>query len=226
MQFDIAIRKKLQSGKRAFQLDVQLRSDCQRIVILGASGAGKSQTLKAIAGLTRPDSGHIRLGGTVLFDARAGIDLAPQARDLAYLFQDYALFPHLNVRQNVGFGLARGWRNPQASGPQAIVDHWLDAFGLAAVAHQFPDELSGGQCQRVALARALVAQPRALLLDEPFAALDLALRISMRSELDALQRRLQVPMLLITHDPEDARVLGDQVVELHEGVADARTTAP
>ena len=218
MQFDIDIRKTLRSGKRTFHLNAQLRSDSQRIVIIGPSGSGKSQMLKAIAGLMTPDSGHVRLGGSTLFDAQAGVNLAPQARNVAYLFQDYALFPHLNVRQNVGFGMARGWLNPHAREQHAAVDYWLDAFQLAGVAHQFPDELSGGQRQRAALARALVARPQALLLDEPFAALDPALRIRMRDELDALQRRLQVPMILITHDPEDARVFGEQVLQLREGV--------
>ena len=221
MQFDIDIRKTLRSGKRSFSLDVQLRSDCQRIVILGPSGAGKSQVLKAMAGLVTPDSGHIRLGGHTLFDARVGINLAPQARHLAYLFQDYALFPHLTVRQNLAFALVRGWFNPRARDDHAAVDYWLDAFELQAMAHQFPAELSGGQRQRVALARALVAQPRALLLDEPFAALDPALRVSMRGELDALQRRLQVPMILITHDPQDAQVFGDQLLQLRDGVIDS-----
>jgi len=217
MQLDIDIQKTLRSGQRSFRLNLQLRSDSARIVIVGPSGSGKSQTLKAIAGLMTPDSGHVRLGGSTLFDAKSGINLAPQARNVAYLFQDYALFPHLNVRQNVGFGLARGWRNPRARAQQAAVEYWLDAFRLGVVAHQFPAELSGGQRQRVALARALVARPQALLLDEPFAALDPALRAIMRSELDALQRRLQVPMILITHDAEDARVFGDQVLQLREG---------
>ena len=220
MQFDIHIRKTLRSGKRTFDLNVQLRSDSQRVVIIGPSGSGKSLTLKAIAGLMTPDSGHIRLGETTLFDAQAGINLAPQARNVAYLFQDYALFPHLNVRQNVGFGLARGWFNPRAREQHAAVDYWLDAFDLRPMAQQFPDELSGGQRQRVALARALVSRPQALLLDEPFAALDPALRVQMRSELDALQRRLQVPMILITHDPEDAQVFGEQVLRMSEGAID------
>jgi molybdate transport system ATP-binding protein len=219
MQFDIDIRKTLRSGQRSFHLNAQLRSDSSRIVIIGPSGSGKSLTLKAVAGLIEPDSGHIRVGGNTLFDARSGIDLAAQARNVAYLFQDYALFPHLNVRQNVGFGLARGWFNPRNSASHAAVDYWLDAFHLAAVAHQFPCELSGGQRD------ALVSRPQALLLDEPFAALDPALRVIMRSELDALQRRLQVPMILITHDPEDARVFGDQVLQLREGAIEIGAVA-
>ena len=217
MQFDIDIQKTLRSGNRTFDLNVQLSSSDGRIVIIGPSGSGKSLTLKAIAGLMKPDSGHIRLNGVTLFDAQAGIDLAAQARNVAYLFQDYALFPHLNVRQNVGFGLTRGWFNPGRREVHAQVEQWLEAFHLTPMARQFPDELSGGQRQRVALARALVARPQALLLDEPFAALDPALRVQMRAELDALQRRLQVPMILITHDLEDARVFGGQVLQLGEG---------
>jgi molybdate transport system ATP-binding protein len=217
MQLDIDIRKTMRSAKNSFELATRFSSSSQRIVILGPSGSGKSLMLKAVAGLVTPDAGHIRLGGQTLFDQRAGIDVAPQRRQVGYLFQDYALFPHLNVRQNVAFGLATGWRNPRAHGAHAALDYWLDAFDLRAQARQYPDELSGGQRQRTALARALVAQPRALLLDEPFAALDPALRIAMRAELDAVQRRLQVPMVLITHDPDDAAVLGEHVIELRGG---------
>ncbi|MER2553671.1 MAG: ATP-binding cassette domain-containing protein [Thauera sp.] len=217
MQLDLDIRKTLRSGQRVFHLDVRLQSSSQRIVILGPSGSGKSLTLKAIAGLLRPDSGHIRLDGKVLFDAAKGIHLPPQGREVAYVFQDYALFPHLTVRQNIAFGLTRGWFNPLAHVRHETVEYWLDAFQLAHLAHQFPAELSGGQRQRTALARALVARPRALLLDEPFAALDPTLRIAMREELGELQQRLQVPMVLITHDPEDAVVFGDHVLSLQDG---------
>lgn len=217
MELDLDIRKTLRSGKRVFQLDVRLQSKSQRIVIFGPSGSGKTLTLKAIAGLLRPDSGHIRLDGRVLFDAVAGIHLPPQAREVAYVFQDYALFPHLTVRQNIAFALARGWLNPRQHEQHEAVEYWLDAFRIGHLAHQFPSELSGGQRQRTALARALVTQPRALLLDEPFAALDAALRTAMRGELEELQHRLQVPMVLITHDPEDAAVFGDHVLNLQDG---------
>lgn len=218
MQLDLDIQKTLHSGKRSFSLDVRLRSSSQRIVILGPSGSGKSLTLKAIAGLMQPDSGHIRLGDSVFFDSRQPVNMPSQLRNVAYLFQDYALFPHLNVIQNVSFGLVRGWFNPRLRMSHKSVDYWLDAFQLTPIRHQFPHELSGGQRQRVALARALVSQPAALLLDEPFSALDPALRCVMREELSALQHRLQVPMVLITHDPEDARVLGEDVIHMREGV--------
>jgi molybdate transport system ATP-binding protein len=221
MLLDLDIRKKLGAGKQAFELDVRLTTDSQRIVILGPSGSGKSLTLKAIAGLLRPDSGHIRIDGHELFDAARGVDLAPQRRELAYVFQDYALFPHLTVRQNIAFPLLKGWFNPRRRQRHAQADYWCDAFQLGQVADQYPHELSGGQKQRTALARALVTQPRALLLDEPFAALDPGLRALMRSELKDLQHRLQVPMVLITHDPEDAAVFGDHVVNLRDGRIEA-----
>lgn len=225
MQLDIDIRKTMRSAKSSFELATRFSSQSERIVILGPSGAGKSLMLKAIAGLITPDAGHIRMGGATLFERSAGINVAPQQRQVGYLFQDYALFPHLNVRQNVAFGLARGWFNPRASSHHAALDYWLDAFDLRVLAHQFPDELSGGQRQRTALARALVAQPRALLLDEPFAALDPALRVAMRAELDAVQRRLKVPLVLITHDPEDAAVLGEHVIELLSGTVQREVTS-
>lgn len=217
MELDIHIRKTLRSGRRTFHLDIRFHTHSQRVVIFGPSGAGKSLTLKAIAGLLTPDDGFIRLGPTCFFDSEAGVELSPQARRVAYLFQDYALFPHLTVRQNVGFGLFGGWFNPPANRRIAAVDYWLDAFHLGALAHQYPDQLSGGQRQRTAIARALVAEPQALLLDEPFAALDPALRMQMRSELDELQRRLGVPMILITHDEDDAKTFGEVLVCMRDG---------
>ncbi|MBP9217867.1 MAG: ATP-binding cassette domain-containing protein [Sterolibacterium sp.] len=217
LQVDLAVRKTLHSGGRQFVLDVRVQTASRRLVLFGPSGAGKSLTLKAVAGLLRPDEGHVRLAGETLFDAAQGIDLAPQQRHLGYLFQDYALFPHLTVRQNIASAWVRGWRNPRRNIHHERVDYWLAAMHLEAQAGQYPAELSGGQRQRTALARALVAEPRALLLDEPFAALDPALRARMRAELDALQRQLEVPMILITHDPEDAAWFGEEVVFLAQG---------
>ncbi|WP_374580966.1 ATP-binding cassette domain-containing protein [Pseudoduganella sp.] len=217
MTIRVAIRKTLRAGQRTFELDARFETASKRVVIYGASGAGKSQMLKAIAGLSRPDSGLIELDGRRLFDSGTGIDVPARQRRVGYLFQDYALFPHLNVRQNIGFGLRRGWLNPAPRGEPAAVRYWLEAFGLSEVAHQRPAELSGGQRQRVALARAIVCEPAALLLDEPFAALDPALRVRMRGELDALQRRLDIPMLLITHDPDDAATFGGQVLTMADG---------
>lgn len=217
MKLDLDIRKTLHAGPRRFELNVQLQSDAERIVIVGPSGSGKSLTLKAIAGLLRPDAGHIRLNGQTLFDAASHCWLPTRQRQMAYVFQDYALFPHLTVRQNIGFALSRGWWNPGRRTRHPRVEYWLDAFGLSPLAEQYPNELSGGQRQRTALARALVARPRALLLDEPFAALDPDLRTTMREELAALQQQLAVPMILITHDAQDAAVFGQHVLHMAEG---------
>ncbi|MCP3655130.1 MULTISPECIES: ATP-binding cassette domain-containing protein [Herbaspirillum] len=217
MSVDLHLQKELRAADRVFSLDITLASDSQRIVLYGPSGSGKSLTLKAIAGLMRPDSGHIRIQGRTLFDSAQGIDVRVQERNVAYLFQDYALFPHLTVAQNIAFGLARGSINLRRPAEHPAVRQWLQAFELDAIAHSRPAQISGGQRQRVALARALVAEPDMLLLDEPFSALDLSLRQRMRSELAELQSRLQVPMLLITHDPADVEALGQTVFELRDG---------
>lgn len=220
MSLTVAIRKTLATAGRRFELDVAFETHAQRVVLFGPSGSGKTLTLQAIAGLLRPDAGSVQLGGETLFDSASGVDLKPQARHIAYLFQDYALFPHLNVRQNIAFGLHKGWLNPARRDAHADVEYWLDALDLHAVAGNHPVHLSGGQKQRVALARALVSKPQLLLLDEPFSALDHALRERMRSELLALQTRLDIPMLLITHDPEDVAAFGDEVVRFVDGRID------
>jgi len=173
--------------------------------------------LKAVAGLLQPDSGYIRFGSDTLFDSQKGLNVSPQQRHVGYLFQEYALFPHLNVRQNVSFSLNRGLLNPGSEYKNSEVDHWLRVFSLDSVAKLFPNELSGGQKQRTALARTLVTKPKLLLLDEPFAALDANLRAAMRCELDQVQKDLNVPMLLITHDQEDARIFGDETITILNG---------
>ncbi len=224
MSFDVDIHKTVRSGPRSFHLRVSFRSSARRTVIYGPSGAGKSLTLQTIAGLLRPDSGRISFGDDLLFDHATGIDVPARARRFGVLFQDYALFPHLSVRQNIAFGLHTGWLNPSISTRAAAVEHWLRAFELENVAAQRPSELSGGQRQRTALARALVNSPRALLLDEPFSALDPELRERLRSELDQLLTRMDIPVLMITHDPEDLAWFGEQALYLREGaIADAPT---
>ncbi|MGH8801835.1 MAG: sulfate/molybdate ABC transporter ATP-binding protein [Casimicrobiaceae bacterium] len=215
--WNVDVTRRLAHAKGHFDLSVSFRSDARCVALIGPSGAGKTQTLRIIAGLARPDRGRVEIANRVYVDTTLGIDVAPQARSLGFLFQDYALFPHLTVRQNVAFGLHRGLRNPSHGIVDTTVDHWIDAFGLRAVVWNLPGELSGGQRQRVALARALVTHPRALLLDEPFASLDRGLRDRLRDELDRLQRDLDLPLLLITHDHDDVARLADDVVHLEHG---------
>jgi len=215
--WQIELRKALRHGGHRFDLDMRFHSDAQRVVLYGPSGAGKTQTLRLIAGIVAPDAGRISVAGRLLYDADGGLSLTPQQRRLSYVFQDYALFPHLTLRQNIGFALARGWRNPGRAMQDQRVEHWIERFRLESVADHFPHQISGGQRQRTALARALVHEPTALLLDEPFAALDKALRRQLRDELLALQQSLQLPMLLITHDDEDVAHLAQQVIPMADG---------
>lgn len=214
---DVQLQLEVSDGTRRFALDVALRSDQPFVVLYGPSGSGKTLTLQAIAGLLAPRAGHVRVGGQALYDAQAGIDLPAHERGIGYLFQDYALFPHLTVRQNVEFGLT-SWRRrqvPQAAQP--LVERLLDHLGLAALARSRPAALSGGQRQRVALARALACQPRLLLLDEPFASLNPMLRDAMRTELQSLLAQWQIPTVMITHDLEDALALADRVFVYADG---------
>lgn len=215
---DFNFQKTLQRNDGShFTLDIRLCCQSQRTVIMGASGSGKSLMLKAVAGLLTPEQGYINVNGVTLFQAQQHINLSPQQRKLAFVFQDYALFPHLNVRQNIACGIRHGLFNPKKRSRYTEVEHWLTAMQLNSVAEQYPAHLSGGQRQRVALARALIAQPRAILLDEPFSALDTQLRAQMRSELSAWQQKLNLPMLLITHDPEDAAAFDAQIWHMDNG---------
>ncbi len=211
---DVQIRLTVDDGPRRFDLDVTFASDAPVIALYGPSGAGKSLTLQAMAGLLQPAAGHVRMGGRTLFDSTT--NLPPPQRRVGYLFQSYALFPHLTVRQNVAFGLTNWWQKlkPEAA---ARVDDLLASFGLAAMAHSRPAALSGGQQQRVALARALACEPQALLLDEPFAALNPMLRQSLRDELALVRARSGIPMVMITHDVEDVLALADVAFLLDDG---------
>ena len=214
---DFHIRMQLEAPGRRFELDVSLQAAARRVVIFGESGAGKSLTLRAIAGLLRPDAGWLRMDGETLFDSTRGVDISPQRRRMGYVFQDYALFPHLTVRQNIAFALSAGLFNPSRRHRSARVETWVERLNLGAVGDQYPRDISGGQRQRTAVARALVAQPRALLLDEPFAALDAANRRATREGLEHLLDTLGIPVVLITHDREDVDRFGGEVLYLREG---------
>ncbi|MCA4902121.1 MAG: ATP-binding cassette domain-containing protein [Rhodocyclaceae bacterium] len=226
MSFSVDIAKSIGGTRRRFELRVAFETTARRTVIYGPSGAGKSLTLQALAGLLVPDRGRILFGGETLFDAGARVHVPARSRRFGYLFQDYALFPGLNVRQNVAFGLSTGLRNPPGDAGGPAVEHWLDALQLREVALQRPAELSGGQRQRVALARALVNEPRALLLDEPFSALDPELRQRTRGELDRLLTAIGIPIVMITHDPDDIEWFGERTLYLRDGGIQDRASPP
>jgi molybdate transport system ATP-binding protein len=217
MKIIVDIKKRLGSGKRVFSLEVSFASDQDVVVLFGPSGAGKSLTLQAIAGLTTPDAGRIVVGERVLFDASRNLTIPARHRDIGYVFQDYALFPHLTVAKNVAFGLKRAWPWYLCRPDRLRLEEVLEIFELAPLRDSLPRDLSGGQRQRVALARVLIRRPSLLLLDEPFSALDALLRGRMRQELLRVQERFNLPVILITHDPEDVAALAQTVVVYDAG---------
>jgi len=232
---DLNIQLSLREAHRRFDLDVRLQTGADFSVLYGASGSGKTTTLQAIAGLQRPGSGYIRVADQTFFDGSAGINVPARQRRIGYLFQQYALFPHLTVRANVQFGLTQWHRRQPTPAQRDRVDGLLESFGLSAMADSRPRALSGGQQQRVALARALACEPRLLLLDEPFAALNAMLRNSLRAELAATCRQWKVPVLMISHDLEDVLQLaqtafvyeaGRIVKEIDVGKAKVKQTLP
>ena len=206
---DCRFRKRLPE----FDLDVALTVGRETLVLVGRSGCGKSTTLNIVAGLAAPDRGTVALAGRMLVDVAARANVAPEARSIGYLFQHYALFPHLCVYDNVAFGLFRCDKSQRAM----RVKRSLDMLGLHGVERARPWELSGGEQQRVALARALVTEPDALLLDEPLAALDVESRSRIRLELRDVLRRLGIPTVVVSHDFDDARVLGDRIAAMDRG---------
>ncbi|THF56891.1 ABC transporter ATP-binding protein [Pseudothauera rhizosphaerae] len=206
-----------QAAHPAFELHVALslrRGDC--LAVLGASGAGKTTLLRLLAGLTPADGGHIHAFGRCWLDGARSLALPTRKRRIGYVFQDYALFPHMSVRGNVRFALRRG-------APERLADELLETVGLSALAGRRPAQLSGGQQQRLALARAIAAEPDLLLLDEPLSALDAGLRRSLQDELIALRRRYGLTTLVVTHDPGEAVRLAGRAILLEGGriVADA-----
>jgi molybdate transport system ATP-binding protein len=208
-RLEVAVRKSLPG----FTLDVEWSAGDGVAALFGPSGAGKTLTLQCLAGLVRPDAGRIVVDGQVLFDSAAGIDVAPQRRHVGYVFQGYALFPHLSVRDNVGFGLRERGRIER----RRREDEVMARLGLEVLAERRPRELSGGQRQRVALGRALATDPALLLLDEPLSALDLPLRHALRDDLREVLTGWGIAAVLVTHDLTEAYRLGDRIVVYEEG---------
>ena len=209
MALTVDIEKKL----NGFTLNMHFQARDETLALLGASGCGKSMTLRCIAGVDRPDRGRITLDGETLFDSEKRICLNPQKRHVGLMFQHYALFPQMTVRQNVRCGA----RHLRGSAREKAVEEALDVMGIAELAERLPSQLSGGQQQRTALARMLVNEPRILLLDEPFSALDSHLRFRMEEEMRRVIRRFGKTVLLVSHDRDEVYRMADSVAIVNGG---------
>lgn len=195
-----------------FTLQLEFAVDRDILVLFGPSGCGKTTTLRCIAGLLKPDEGRISCNGKTFYDSQSHIHMPPQARNIGYMFQDYALFPHMNVRKNIWYGVKQHSANAD--------EMYHRLMGLLKIEHlekRSVSQLSGGEKQRVALARALLAEPKILLLDEPLSSLDNTTRLELQAELKKMHELWGIPFILVTHDPEEARTMGDKILFIGQG---------
>lgn len=209
----MGISVKLKKKVNGFSLDVTWEIGNELAVLFGCSGSGKSMSLQLVSGLLKPDEGFVRVNGRTFFDSSDGIDAPPQARSLGYVFQDLALFPHMTVMKNILFGAPGVEKHEKLARARQIIG----AFGLTGLEDRYPSEISGGQRQRVAFARALIGRPEALLLDEPFSALDGALRKEMMRFLKEVRCQFRMPVILVTHDFDEAAALSDRIIVYERG---------
>jgi molybdate transport system ATP-binding protein len=204
------VTKRLGPG---FRLDVELTATSGITMLFGASGSGKTTLLRCLAGLTKPDAGHIAIGERVLFDAKAGVDVPIQDRHVGYVFQQAALFPHMSVRDNIEYGLHRLPADERRQRVSAIAD----SFRISEILERRPANVSGGERQRAALARALVTEPSLLLLDEPLSALDHAIQSRIMDDLRRANEARRIPMIYVTHSHREVYTLGERVIVIDEG---------
>ncbi|MDQ1252403.1 MAG: molybdate transport system ATP-binding protein [Euryarchaeota archaeon] len=201
--------------KKAFVLDVSFEMENELVVLFGPSGSGKTTLFKCISGITEPDDGKITVRSRIYYDKNQKINLPIQKRNLGYVFQNYTLFPHMNVKKNIECGL-KSWE--KISREERIIEV-MKLLHIEEFENRYPSQLSGGQKQRVALARALAPKPELLLLDEPFSALDMEIRTELTEKIKNLQKKIGIPLLFITHNLEEAFLLADKILVLHEGKA-------
>ncbi|ADG83074.1 ATP-binding cassette domain-containing protein [Thermincola potens] len=199
----------------AFDLTVDFEINDEIVVLCGPSGAGKTTVLQCLAGLKSGIRGQIQLNGRTLFSSEQGINIPTRLRKIGYVFQDYALFPHMSVKRNITYGIPGGCK---CRGDYRLsVLEVLEMFHITHLQDRLPAQLSGGEKQRVALARALMTEPELLLLDEPLSALDPTIRFGLQKELKELQRQWRIPFILVTHDMQEAQFLGDRIIRLEKG---------
>jgi molybdate transport system ATP-binding protein len=204
----VDIKKKLSD----FTLTISFTAPNKTIVLFGPSGCGKTTILRCIAGLLKPDEGSIISNGKFFYASQTAIHLPPRTRNVSYMFQDFALFPHMNVKKNILYGV----KNPSQQ-VNELYEKLITLLKIEHLPHRTISQLSGGEKQRVAMARALMAQPDILLLDEPLSALDAQSRYELQDELKKLQEIWNIPFILVTHSPEEAQALGSEVLFLHQG---------
>ena len=221
---DIAMEHRFPAKAGGFHLCVSVEASERCLVFFGHSGSGKTLTMQAVAGLFTPARGRISFGGRTVFDSERRVFVPARKRRVGYLFQDYALFPHLTVRQNIAFGLECG-ATLSGERRRKRVNEMLEAFEIGHLADQKPGLISGGQKQRVALARALAPRPDLLLLDEPFSALDPLMRERVRNQCKELLFRFDTPTIIISHDPADVAVFAESAVLFDGGDAHLRIPA-
>lgn len=209
------LKTSLQKKFPGITVDVEFAFEKGIIVLFGPSGSGKTTILNCLAGLQNPDRGRISLGKNLFFSSEESISLPARKRRIGYLFQDYALFPHLNVRDNVLYGVPRSSHSGKTF--RLNPDELMAMLRISHLQTRFPANLSGGEKQRVALARALMVEPDLLLLDEPLSALDCTTRLELRDELKQLQRIWKIPFVLVTHSREEMQALADEVLFLDHG---------
>lgn len=201
MSFDITVEKRRDDA----HVTCRIEGGDGITVLFGSSGVGKTSVLDMVAGLLRPDTGHVRVGGEALFDAATGVNLAPEHRRAGYVFQDARLFPHLSVRANLLYG---------AGGDPSGLDDLAARFDIAHLLDRWPRSLSGGEARRVAIGRALLSKPKFLLLDEPLSSLDRARREEVMQVIERLRDEAALPILMVTHDHAEAERLGRRIIEL------------
>ena len=220
MSFIVKIKKQL----ALYELTVDLETEAGILAVIGGSGSGKSMTLKCIAGIEKPDEGYIELDGVVLYDSAKGINLPPQKRRVGYLFQNYALFPHMSVKNNIIYGLKA--HKMDENEINARLKEVLKMLELEGLEDRKPKELSGGMRQRVAIARALANRPDVLLMDEPFGALDAHTRILLQRELLRIWQHHKTTILFVTHGVDEAVYLADRVVVMSARPGTVRAVVP
>ncbi|AHF10963.1 MULTISPECIES: ATP-binding cassette domain-containing protein [Dehalobacter] len=207
------LKAKFNLTLRHFELEAELEAENEILVLVGPSGSGKTTILKCLAGLKAPSQGIIQINDRIVYFSENKINCPSKERRVGYVFQEYALFPHMSVRRNILYGVSKEKRHAK---PRAA-EEMMEMLGILHLQNRYPQHISGGEKQRVALARALMTEPEIMLLDEPLSALDQETRSGLQQELKKIQSQWKIPFVLVTHDLAEAELLGDQIIRIDRG---------